>query len=252
MTKTLDIPERAELAPPADVVDTSMGGLIALAIREKSAIDVIERLTALKERADAAEAKRLYTVAISGFQSECPTIFKKRVVKTRDGAPMYAFASYDDIKKVTRPLETKWGITVEFSFDLQDDPKAPAGKLCGTCKVRVGSHHEDKTLTIPVPKGVNTNLAQDGGQAVTYLKRYLYCAALDIVVTDEDNDADIDARLTEEQVQTVEKLIHDSKSSLTRFLDWAKVVTVRDLKANDYARVIDMLNRKMANARGAK
>lgn len=249
MTKTLDLPERAELAPPADLNPRQ---LCALAVQSGAGMDVLERLTSLAERWDAAEAKKKYTEAISGFQSECPTIFKKRVVKTRDGQPMYAFASYDDIKKVTRPLETKWGITVEFSFDLQDDPKAPAGKLCGTCKVRVGSHHEDKTLTIPVPKGVNTNLAQDGGQAVTYLKRYLYCAALDIVVTDEDNDADIDARLTDEQVQTVEKLIHDSRSSLSRFLDWAKVTTVRDIKANDYSRVIDMLNRKMANARGAK
>lgn len=209
MTKTLDIPGRAELA--TGPVDTSMGGLIALAIREKSAIDVIERLTALKERQDAAEAKRAWHQAVLAFKQECPPIVKKNEVKDRSGGRMYKFASYDDIKAVTTPLERKHGIVTGFSYDT-----TTATSIKATLRVTVGNHTEEFVGAVPVPTQAagGINATQLMGQAQTYVRRYLYLAAFDLLVAGEDSDAmNLIETATPDQIGKINDAIEDCRKA---------------------------------------
>lgn len=189
--------------------------------------EALGKMMDLSERWQAIEAKKAYVEAVEGFKRDCPPILKKNTVRKRGeagkpGDPMYQFASYDDVKAVTVPFERKHGIVTGFSFDV-----SPGGNLLGKLRVTVGSHTEEFSFGVPIPKGLNTNATQDFGAAVTYLKRYLYLAAFDLVVTGEDSDAcGLFEKITPDQIGQLNDLIgqivdkklpHNSRAFLSIF-----------------------------------
>lgn len=196
--------------------------------------EALGKMMDLAERWQAIEAKKAYTAAVEGFKRDCPPIIKRNQVHgtAKDergvkipgvkGPHMYNFASYDDIKAVTVPFERKHGIVTGFSFDV-----SPGGNLLGKLRVTVGSHTEEFSFGVPIPKGMNTNATQDFGAAVTYLKRYLYLAAFDLVVTGEDSDAcGLFEKITPDQIGQLNDLIgqivdkklpHNSRAFLSIF-----------------------------------
>lgn len=241
-------PESGQLAE----LPTHPMAIIARAIERGVDADNLAKLMDLQTKWEDRRAAEEFAIAIANFQREVPMVFKSREVRKKDGGVMYFFASYDDIKRVTRPIEAKYGISTSFDIQHTED-----GKLIGKCRVRVGSHFEDHTFTVPVPKGLNTNQTQDYGGALTYLKRYCYCAALDIVVTDEDTDA---ANLTDligpDQLKEVVQLIQEKGVAPEKFKAWCSeaagvdVPTLEAIPLRIVDKAIDLLRRKPVKAGG--
>lgn len=191
------LPNKAEYVGPNPMA------MLAKMVNDGVDPDKLGRMMDLAERWQAGEAAKAYALAVSGFQAKCPMVFKGREVLKNDGKKLYNFANYEDIRKATRDLAREFGITTSYTIEQTDN-----GLMKGTIRVRVGNHFEDKTLTVPVPKGINTNATQDYGMAVSYLKRYLYCAALDIVVSGEDDDArGLVEKITQDQIQNINDAI---------------------------------------------
>lgn len=156
--------------------------LIQTAIERNIDAEQLGKLLDLQERWEANRAAQAFADAITGFQSECPPVRKSRQAKAAGRFGGYQFASYDDVMRVAGPLLAKHKIVVTYSFTSVERG------MTVTCHVRVGTHVEDTTLTLPIPE-MSANDTQKGGGATAYLKRYSVCAALNIVVTDEDDDA---------------------------------------------------------------
>lgn len=198
-------------------------------------LDFIDRVNARK----AAEA---FAAALARFQSECPQILKERLVSFGPSKGGYKFASYDDINKCIAPLLRECGIVITFSIA----PDMKGNLLVGTCHVTVGSHTVPTTLPIPIAKGINTNDAQNFGGTLTYLKRYLICAALNIVITDNlEEDKDGVLFITPEEIETLNVLIEKTGTDLQRFLTWAKVETLDQLPQAKFAAAVSMLGKKV-------
>lgn len=195
------------------------------------------------ERANKMKAAEVFAAAIAKFQAECPQILKERMVKTRDGGRLYNFASFDDIMKAINPLLKECGIAVTFSVA----PTMTGNLLVGTCFVRVGSHCVETTLPIPIAKGINTNDAQNFGGTMTYLKRYLLCAALNIVVTDElEKDTDGVLFVNAEELAALKELIDKTNTDLARFLKWAECPALEQLPQGKFAAAVSMLGKKVS------
>lgn len=214
------------------------------AVANGATAETLREIFELTKDYEKHEAAKKYAEAIAAFQLECPMVFKGREVHGSKGL-MYSFASYEDIRRVTRPLERKYGITTGF------DIKEEGGKLIGTIRIRVGNYFEDKSFVVPVPKGTITNAAQDYGQGLSYLKRYLYCAALDIVITGEDNDgAGLYQKISREQADKINELISRCADSgnhvnMPKFLDWLQIEFLDQMPADKYDAVVADLQRKM-------
>ena len=172
--------------PPGAALIPARRDMVQYALERGATIDVIERVAALQERRDSIEAKRDWAAAIASFKAECPPIIKRNAVNDRAGNQIYKFAGYDDIKAVTIPLERKYGIVTGFSYEQTTDKSLKA-----VLRVTVGSHTEEFTGAVPVPAAGagGVNATQLMGQAQSYVKRYLYLAAFDLVVAGEDSDA---------------------------------------------------------------
>ena len=220
---------------PAALAVLNPAQLIGLAVKQGAGIDVIERLSALLERTQAREAKENWQRAILAFKAEVPPVIKKNVVKDRAGNQIYKFAGYDDIKAVTVPFERKHGIVTGFSFD-----NTTAVSLKGILKVTVGSHTEEFIGAVPVPASGagGVNATQLMGQAHTYLKRYLYLAAFDLLVAGEDSDAvGLIEKITPAEIGKVNDLIDacraagnwNEKAGLIAYLRVYEVEDLADL-----------------------
>jgi hypothetical protein len=119
-----------------------------------------------------------------------------------------------------------------------------------TCHVQHGTHVQSTSFVVPLPQ-LSTNNTQQFGAALSYGKRYALCAALNIVVSNEDDDgAALIERITEEQAVELRLLLRDTGKDEGRFLQWAKAESIEELSKAKFAEALDMLRRKPG--RGAK
>lgn len=148
-------------------------------------VDALEKIMDLQERYEDREAKKAFYAALANFQAEMP-----HVKKTRQG-PGYMYASLDDIMLIAGPLLKKNGLSASFPQSIEDH------KTNITCRVmHRDGHYEDTPYTteksppIQSRAGRNvTNLEQAGASSNSFAKRYCFQNALNIIVTDEDDNA---------------------------------------------------------------
>lgn len=230
-------------APTAAVVPASPYlALIDKAIEKGVNPEHLAKFLDLQERWDQAEAKKAYAEAVMRFQAECPPIYKRRTADT--GKYKYQYAGYEDVWEVAGPVMERCRLAVAFSTEM-----IPPGAIKITCNVRHGTHVEPHTLTVPVPSQMVVNDTQKFGAALSYAKRYVFCAAMNVVVTGEDSDAKglLDTIDAEEKAQ-IEKLIEEKGVNLAAFMDWVKQLcgaeTIDAIPANKFPAVHDALKRK--------
>lgn len=200
----------------------------------------LSQMMDLCERHERNQAAAAFGAAISKFQRLCPAVHKgrKATINSPKGNYSYQFAGYDDVMRQAGPHLSECGIALSFSTEAIEKG------IRVTTRVRVGIHAEDYTLDVPVPD-MRVNDTQRYGAALSYAKRYGVCAALNIVVTDEDTDANtcydpIDA---EQEIEILE-LIERKNANKLGFLKWLCVESVSEIPAKDYAKAVAALRSK--------
>jgi hypothetical protein len=213
--------------------------LLAMAVEKGADPDQLGKLLDLQERFERNEAAKAFGVALAKFQAACPPIVKNRSIDLGGGkGPLYA--NLDDIIRVVAPVLRDCGLAVTFSASITD-----AGMLRAVCKVHCGAHVEVSEITLPVPAQMRVNDTQKMGAALSYAKRYALCAALNIVVTDEDNDAaalDMEF-VTDAQAQEIVDLLKKKGKQLDGFCAWAQVASVNELSVAKYREAKAMLRK---------
>lgn len=173
--------------------------LLALAVNNNLDIDKLEKLLAMKERWDAAQAKKEFFEALTNFQEECPDLRKTKKVEfdTRTGGKTeYNFAPLGDIDRQIKPLMKKYGLSK--SWKIQD----AAGKIKVCCNItHIGGHSEVTEMEADADTSGSKNPIQAKGSTVEYLKRYTLTGALGITTADQD----IDGRLPELDIDKLHK-----------------------------------------------
>ena len=155
----------------------SPDNLLAIAVERGTDIDQLTKLMDLKDRYDAAEAKKDFDSAISGFQSELGTI-----IKGRDGHNC-KYADIDDIAKSIRPLLAKHKMSYRFEQSQNGD------QITVKCVVsHTSGHSVSCEFSAKSDKSGGKNDIQSLASAVTYLRRYTLTGALGITTGEDDND----------------------------------------------------------------
>lgn len=176
---TLEIVTR-DVAPPA-----TAEVLIEKAITANVNVETMERLLAMRRELKAEAAKEAFDRAMSAFQSECPVIEKSKKVLNKDGQSVrYAYAPLDAIVTQVR------GLLKTHGFGYRIVPEVSDTQVAATCVVthELG-HSESASFKVPIDKDSYMNLPQKFASALTFAKRYAFCAAFGIMTGDEDDDA---------------------------------------------------------------
>lgn len=198
------------------------GALIAAAIQSgitKENVDVVERLCALKEREQKADAERAFAAAFAALQSETPKITACKVVPDREGNAKYSYAPYEEIWKAVRPLLTKYNFAVSYDQDIAD------GRVIVTCKLsHIGGHSQSNRFQCRIGSGPpKASEAQGDGAATTYAKRFALCAALGIMIEQNDTDGKNEGsgeRITAEQAEDFRARCLATNTDALKFCKW--------------------------------
>lgn len=217
--------------------------LLQQAIDKGMDADQLTKLMDLQERYERNRAAEVYGAAITEFQKRCPAIVKER--KADAGSLKYQYASFDDVMRKAGPILTDCGIALSFSTESNERG------IRVTVKIRVGIHAEECTLDVPIPD-MKVNATQRYGAALSYAKRYALCAALNIVVTDEDDDAQSAYDpVTMEQEIAIAEFIEQNGLDKTPFLKWLAVDRICDIAARDFDKAMNALRNKAAEKKKA-
>jgi hypothetical protein len=218
--------------------------LLSQAIDKGLGIETLERLMALQERWQANAAKAEFFEALARFQSLVPDILKKKKAYEAMYAPL------GDIDKVIKEPMRECGLSKRWE-QQQDD----SGKLIMTCIITHSAGHSERTSIGPVDPGTlektkAMNTIQQRGAVITYLQRYTLIGALGLTTADADIDARIPTNggeivvITDAQVADLTALIQEVKADKAKFMKWAQVESLDEIRASEYKRCVTMLEAK--------
>jgi hypothetical protein len=164
--------------------DVSPGQLLSQAIDKGVPVETMERLMEMAEKWKANRAREAYYQALSEFQAECPVIHKTKVVLGKNGKERYRYAPLESIVQQVGALLREHG----FSYTLK--PETQDGQVKAVCVTHhIDGHSDQSEFTVPIDPDAYMNKQQQFASALTYAKRYAFCAAFGIMTGDEDDDA---------------------------------------------------------------
>ncbi len=209
--------------------------IIADAIKSGMDPEKLGKLMDLSERWAKDRAAEKFANAITAFQRECPQIHRSKNVEAK-----YDYAPYESIMAVAGPIMVRHGIVATFSYGEPNEHG-----IAITCRIRVGVHQETTTLTMPIPAGNKlVNASQLMGQATSYGRRYALSAALNIVTTNEDNDAAgcLDT-LIRSEVEDLAAAMEEKGMPLQAFLRFAQAESLDVIPRNKFAHYLAAIKR---------
>lgn len=232
-------------APSTQTVDVSddTARMMEIAIQQGEAgVAALERLVAMRERAEDRLAARQYAEAVAEFQEVCPVVGKNAA-----GAHGARYATLDQIMAKIRPALTSAGLSVTFDSDEMEDGRL---KVWAVVHHRAG-HSERASFIVSREKASNRmNDTQRDGSALSYGRRYALCMALGISTGDADDDdgsgagKEDEPYITDEQCANLKALAEEVGADVPRFLKWAGVDSFADIRASRYQKSVDALERK--------
>ena len=217
-------------------VVTTPDSLIALAIEKGTDVDQLTKLFDLKERYDAAEAKKAYVAAMASFRANCPAI-----KKTRDAYDSKYAGLAETIGVISKSLE-EHGLSHAWKTEQSE------GRIAVTCCItHVQGHQECTRLEGPPDPSGSKNNIQAIGSTVSYLERYTLFAILGLASQDDDGKAaDPVESITDEQALKIESMISDHELDSEAFHRWlntaVKVEEITDIPVDQHKKVIRKIN----------
>lgn len=149
---------------------------------DSGAVDVLERLLAVRRQVQADRARDAFYTSLIAFQTACPVIQKSTTATIKPGFS-YRYCPIEEIAHAIRPLLEQFQLGYRWFAAQQGN------QLTVTCRISHAlGHIEETSLTVPVGTD-QMRPAWPVAQSLTYAKRYTLCNALGIVVGGEDDDA---------------------------------------------------------------
>lgn len=140
-------------------------------------IDKMERLLQMQERVLDRQSSMDYNAAMAAMQTEMPSIAERG--KTNNGK----YATLEDIVDTVRPIMQKHGLAVSFRVKTMERGIEVTGVL-----MHKGGYREETSMLLPADTSGSKNAVQAFGSSVSYGKRYVLCALLNITTRGEDDD----------------------------------------------------------------
>lgn len=180
--------------------------------------DNLEKLVALKERLEAAEAKKAFNVSMAAFQGKIGVISGTKEVRKSDKTLIFRYAPLDQIVPIIRKPLADRGLSV--TYDSKVDDKKIRRTTCTVTHVQ--GHFQTATFESgEVEKSSLMNNLQAGGATLQYHRRYSLIMALNLVTAGEDDESHLQSengkatkKITKAQVKILENAIGTADESL--------------------------------------
>jgi len=157
---------------------------------------------------DTLEAEAAFAAALAIVQSNMPQVGKDKSASIRSdkGSYTYKYADLASILDAVSPVAAAQG----FSFMATPTLSAGGAFVLRYCLLHKGGHREGGEYPLPDP---SRSTPQQIGSAITYARRYVYCAMVG-VAADEDDDGRASAQPLPRPRQAPNPVVDGSAASL--------------------------------------
>lgn len=145
-------------------------------------IEKMERLMAMHERMQSRNAETEFNAAMARMQTEMPSIAERGEIKVNNQVRS-RYATFEDINDVVKPIMQAHGFAISFRVDHEPQQI----KITGVLMHQAG-HREQTAMVLPLDTSGSKNSVQAVGSSVSYGKRYVMSALLNITTRGEDDD----------------------------------------------------------------
>lgn len=240
-----DLTLKQENAPVAQKQNQAsvMMQIIANAASDPSCdLDKMERLLEMKERIDKQENSRQFNADMAQMQIEMPSVAE------RGRGHNIKYATFEDINDVAKPIMSKYGFAVSFKVVESDR----GVKVTGILLHRSG-HREETEMTFPSDTSGSKNAVQALGSSISYAKRYIMCAMLNITTRGEDDDGNSAApvkTLSPVQAMTVDRMLAECSDEVKAWFA-ENYGTPAQFPQAKYTWLIDTLKKRVSGGENA-
>jgi hypothetical protein len=200
----------------------------------------------IKEREEKRQAEKEFTAAMNRLQQKLPRISKRGRIEftaKSTGVPTSTpFAKYEDVWTVVGPLLLEEGFTVSFGTKALADKGV--GILIEATLHHIAGHSQTEVMPLPFDTSGSKNSIQAVGSTLSYGKRYLLFAMLNLVTEGEDNDGSSISAITDDQQMNIETLMHEcrlTEEGKSKYLEFIGVKALKDLQQGGYKAAINFL-----------
>ncbi|MNJ48672.1 ERF superfamily protein [compost metagenome] len=183
MTSPIVVPEQRRQVAAAAPADSSILAVISRVASDPSCdMDKFERLMVMHERMQARDAETQFNAAMAAMQSDIPSIAERGAIVV-NGQKRSDYATFEDINDVIKPIMQTHGFAITFKVE-----NTPGGmSVTGILMHRAG-HRESTSMLLPLDTSGSKNAVQAVGSSVSYGKRYVMSALLNLTTRGEDDD----------------------------------------------------------------
>lgn len=171
----------------AEPIESSATAIIQVIERAASNpdvdIDKMERLLQMQERILSRTAEAAYNTALAQMQNELPVIDENGIIRNKSGGVQSHYAEFEDINEVCKPILQRHGFAISFRTKFKDGEVIVTGVL-----THEQGHREESEVNLPADASGNKNNVQGWGSSISYGKRYMMNALLNITTRGKDND----------------------------------------------------------------
>lgn len=170
---------------PAQTVAITPMDMLQIAVEQGADLDKLQQLMDMKNKWEADEARKAFTVALAAFKANPPKLIKSKHVNftTTKGNTDYWHAPLDEVCDLVGRELSAHGLSHRWSVTQEN------GGICVACILEhTLGHREEVQITASADQSGGKNAVQAIGSTVTYLQRYTLLAATGLAAADQDTD----------------------------------------------------------------
>ena len=204
---------------PADQNSGLINMIEKVCMNPEMDVEKLEKMLDMQERILDKQSAQQFQEDMAAMQAELPVIEKNGEISVNN-VVRSRFAKFEDINKAVLPVLQKYG----FSFTFETQQADSYVNVIGVLRHKSG-HKESTALRIPLDTSGSKNAVQAVGSSVSYGKRYVMSALLNITTTDDDDDG-------EAAVPAIDLFAHNL--AVQKHFD--TIATAKELMANNHIR----------------
>lgn len=213
--------------------------LLQIAVQKGVDTEQLKALMEMQREWKADQARDAFVKAMSDFRSEALSIVKKKHVSF--GTTNYKHATLAQIVEIASPALSAHGLSHRWETK-QDGPA-----ITVSCIITHALGHSEQCSLMAAPDDSGgKNKIQAVGSTVSYLQRYTFMAITGLAAKDQDDDGQASEPISEDQQTVIADKLAESGSNKATFLNWLKAESIDQIKATDYTRAVEQLDKAIA------
>lgn len=225
---------------PAPITEgrTLLTAIMDVACDPRLDVGKLDALLRMQAELERRQAEREAIEAFTRVSSKMPRVKKNGTIEL-GGKGSIAFAKWEDMDAVIRPIITAEGFTLSFN----SAPREGGGLVVTGELMHRSGHVRTATIPLPLDAGPGRNNLQAVGSTLSYGKRYCAEMLLNIVRENQDDDGVKGAQrfATDEEIAEIRALLEETKQDEDRFCQFLNVAHLGELPVTSVVIARNML-----------